>query len=131
MITQHKEQLRKLFQRSPVWAIPATVNSIEGNTCTVTFLNSTLTVSGVSIYPDSPQDETGTFSALPAIGSFVTVTALAGKLDELFLGGIMAFTSLSLGKNFQLHKDGSDLYLIHPDGRRVSLIIEQLNQLFL
>ena len=72
------QQLKKLFNNSPVRLIAATVLSVEGETCTVQPLGSDLTLPGVHPFVMGANEQK--LIVVPAIGSTVLIKPIGEKV---------------------------------------------------
>lgn len=102
-------ELIKGFQRTGNVFFPATVESVEGVTCTVKVNN--LSISDVKLKPTT--DETNeTLLLTPAIGSNVMVGSLSGDFDSLFIlhSDSLGEFFLKVGEiSFKLDKNGIEI----------------------
>ncbi|WP_338875693.1 hypothetical protein WBJ53_08705 [Spirosoma sp. SC4-14] len=123
------QQLKKLFNTSPVRVIPATVLSIEGNTCTVQPVGSDLTLFDVRLFAEAEQ--TGVAIA-PKPNTLVLVGIVGDKVDpaKLCVCQVMEADTISQtveGFTIELNEQGATL--VGPKGR-IDLTKEVLSSCF-
>ncbi len=102
-------ELIKAFQRSGQSFFPATIESVEGLTCTIKVDN--LSISDVRLKATNDDTE-DTILLTPAVGSNVLVGSMSGTFDNLFIvhSDSISEAYLKVGETtFKLDKNGVEI----------------------